>query len=56
MLSRCQLDAERDTMTADSKKIKSTDVKETRKDRDNFRKGWDKIWGDKKKEKTNVQP
>ena len=40
-------------MTAGSKKIKSTDVKETRKDRDNFRKGWDRIWGNKDKEKKN---
>ena len=35
------------------KKIKSTDVKETKKDRDKFRDGWDRIWGDKNKEKKN---
>lgn len=38
-----------------SKKIKSTDVKETRKDRRNFREGWDRIWGKKKGEKDNAE-
>ena len=31
-----------------TKTIKSTDVRETRKDRENFRKGWDRIFGKKK--------
>lgn len=38
-----------------NKKIKSTDTKETKKDRDNFRKGWDRIWGDKKKGGKNAK-
>ena len=39
-------------MTVDSKKIKSTDIQETKTNRDRFREGWDRIWGDKKKDEN----
>lgn len=38
------------------KKIKSTDIQETKEDRDKFRDGWDRIWGDDKKQEKNDEP